>query len=820
MWLVVQALLWIVGAGRREPAPGPVSAASTRRLMHDETLIDLDDDRRRLLVAAIAGEVLGSGTACRDPTSTEIAADPGRPDSTSSTPAPPVADRHGRRRRRGGRSLDEAAAVVTADASRCSSLDRRGGRRARADGRDHAAPTAAQCSRPSPRRGCRRHRRPVVSPSTWFCPGVPATGEDGVGGDRRVANTGDERDRRRLTVLTVDGGRRASRCGSPPYDGRRSTSTRQLPSPIGGAVVEIDGGGGLVEQQAVDPAGTVGRRAPTPPRTTWYLATGYTVEAAGPDRALQPERRRRDRRLEFATSPAPPAVASCRTSRPGRSSVKVIDLGRRSRRPGRARSRVERRSPRAAARRRPGPALPRRRGRPATVMTLARRHRVTSGGSPMARRAAASPIATRSTTRPTTTSRSTPVILGIPTRDPTRTDHRASHEVVTFDSGRRRRAPRGPPCDGVRPSAQPSIVIERAITHDDRRSADDDGACSGPRHGRGRLRRRTWYVAIGPTSRPRPRSSSTTSTTPRARSSRCRRSAPAVACRPSGPGRGHDRRRAALSRSISPIRRVVGQPLIIRSTVPVFVERSLPREPDAQGRVSVVGRSRRLPERRLEMDRLLLAVGIVGGRGRGRRRGAPPRGTDAADAADRSSTRSSSTEPTSPTGQAVAGRRVHVGDVRRLRGRRSKAEVLATRRGGRGVRRVPAAETVHERYRIDAVPLRRDRRRPRRRAAVVPRSGRPPTDLWAGVAAAQRTGRVERSGRREASRRDRRRVVGLGVEDVHLDVRSVARLGEALLDSRRPRGRRSVSCSSSASAIRSRPRRCLVSSRGPAPPAR
>jgi hypothetical protein len=32
---------------------------------------------------------------------------------------------------------------------------------------------------------------------------------------------------------------------------------------------------------------------------------------------------------------------------------------------------------------------------------------------------------------------------------------------------------------------------------------------------------------------------------------------------------------------------VVGSPLVIRSTVPVYVERVLPREPGAQGRVSV-----------------------------------------------------------------------------------------------------------------------------------------------------------------------------------------------------------------------------------------
>ena len=40
---------------------------------------------------------------------------------------------------------------------------------------------------------------------SWFCPGVPATGEDGVGGDVVVANRYDEQLVGRFTILTPDG---------------------------------------------------------------------------------------------------------------------------------------------------------------------------------------------------------------------------------------------------------------------------------------------------------------------------------------------------------------------------------------------------------------------------------------------------------------------------------------------------------------------------------------------------------------------------------------------------------------------------------------
>ena len=146
----------------------------------------------------------------------------------------------------------------------------------------------------------------------------------------------------------------------------------------------------------------------------------------------------------------------------------------------------------------------------------------------------------------------------------------------------------------------------------------------------------------------------------------------------------------------------IGNQLIVRSTTQVFVERVLPREPDAQGRVGRVGR----PRQRL--------ASVLGGlRSRfpfraatvraSRRRPPSYRRTDGS-AGDRRrdrgcspvSWRSCSVDVEAPTRRrerrgvpaqldradfaapeaAVARRRVHVGDVRQLRRRPAKVDVL------------------------------------------------------------------------------------------------------------------------------------------------
>ena len=53
---------------------------------------------------------------------------------------------------------------------------------------------------------------------SWFCPGVPASGEEGVGGEVVVANRAGERLVGRFSVLTPEG--LAATKGSPSSRGR------------------------------------------------------------------------------------------------------------------------------------------------------------------------------------------------------------------------------------------------------------------------------------------------------------------------------------------------------------------------------------------------------------------------------------------------------------------------------------------------------------------------------------------------------------------------------------------------------------------------
>ena len=61
---------------------------------------------------------------------------------------------------------------------------------------------------------------------------------------------------------------------------RPSTPSASVAAPFVGAMVEIDGGGGLVEQRATQPAGTSVAPCTTQPSSEWYLAEGFTAENA------------------------------------------------------------------------------------------------------------------------------------------------------------------------------------------------------------------------------------------------------------------------------------------------------------------------------------------------------------------------------------------------------------------------------------------------------------------------------------------------------------------------------------------------------------
>jgi hypothetical protein len=113
--------------------------------------------------------------------------------------------------------------------------------------------------------------------SSWFCPGVPSGGE-GRGGSVVVANPAETVITGRLTVF--------SDAASEPVEERFSVAARDqvrfdLPGlqPQGtmlGALVEVDGGGGLVEQEARHPDGSAVSPCANKPSSQWFFADGYT----------------------------------------------------------------------------------------------------------------------------------------------------------------------------------------------------------------------------------------------------------------------------------------------------------------------------------------------------------------------------------------------------------------------------------------------------------------------------------------------------------------------------------------------------------------
>lgn len=112
---------------------------------------------------------------------------------------------------------------------------------------------------------------------SWFCPGVPATGEDGVGGSVVVSNRDSEQLEGRFTILSPGGVAADSDFTVDPW----STSTIDVDAFVtasfASVVVEIDGGQGFVEQIASHPAGDSIAPCSNDTSSEWYLADGFTA---------------------------------------------------------------------------------------------------------------------------------------------------------------------------------------------------------------------------------------------------------------------------------------------------------------------------------------------------------------------------------------------------------------------------------------------------------------------------------------------------------------------------------------------------------------
>jgi hypothetical protein len=115
---------------------------------------------------------------------------------------------------------------------------------------------------------------------SWFCPGVPATDEDGVGGDVVVANRFDEQLVGRFTILTPDGVGASEPLVVEPWSRTTIDVDAFVTTPFASVVVEIDGGRGFVEQRAQHPAGDSVAPCADSTSDEWYFADGFTVDGS------------------------------------------------------------------------------------------------------------------------------------------------------------------------------------------------------------------------------------------------------------------------------------------------------------------------------------------------------------------------------------------------------------------------------------------------------------------------------------------------------------------------------------------------------------
>ena len=115
---------------------------------------------------------------------------------------------------------------------------------------------------------------------SWFCPGVPATGEDGIGGDVVVSNRDDEQLVGRFTVLTQDGVGASESLTVEPWSQTIIDVDAFVTAPFASVVVEIDGGRGFVEQRAQHPAGNSVAPCADNTSSEWYFADGFTVDGS------------------------------------------------------------------------------------------------------------------------------------------------------------------------------------------------------------------------------------------------------------------------------------------------------------------------------------------------------------------------------------------------------------------------------------------------------------------------------------------------------------------------------------------------------------
>lgn len=163
---------------------------------------------------------------------------------------------------------------------------------------------------------------------TWFCPGVPAGGGDGGEGEVLVANRGETRMVGTILLMNTEG---ETQRLDLAVDGWATTIVdldATLPGRIVGAVVEVEGGGAVVEQRSMHPGGDSVAPCSNSTSDRWYLADGFTVDGSLDELILaNPYDQTVVVNVEFATQEGPRRPNSYRGLTVPARSIRVIDLG-------------------------------------------------------------------------------------------------------------------------------------------------------------------------------------------------------------------------------------------------------------------------------------------------------------------------------------------------------------------------------------------------------------------------------------------------------------------------------------------------------------
>lgn len=164
--------------------------------------------------------------------------------------------------------------------------------------------------------------------STWFCPLATAVGGGQANGTVVIANATAERRTGTITVVSSDG----TQARRPVDVGPRSrVEVREqdvLEAPYAAALVELDGGGVVVEQLATGPLGEAVGACSSAASPRWYIADGATTKSAVlliglfnpfPDDATVD--------LSFSTDQGPTAPAAYRPVTVPPRSLVVLNVG-------------------------------------------------------------------------------------------------------------------------------------------------------------------------------------------------------------------------------------------------------------------------------------------------------------------------------------------------------------------------------------------------------------------------------------------------------------------------------------------------------------